>query len=181
MAKKTILAWHFLTDDCRLRGGDKKVRPGMVLTHSSREPLIPCDRGLHASVRLIDALQYAPGAMLCRVKCGGEIIHHGDPPDKLVCRRREVVWMLDATWYLHEFACLVAEKTLTTEKIEDERSWNAIEVKRRWLNGKASDEELAAAWDAARAAAWAAARDVARAAQNTLLENLINSAPWSKR
>jgi hypothetical protein len=73
---------------------------------------------------------------------------------------------------LHEFACQVAENALLKERERGrephEASWKAIEVKRAWLEGKATDEELAAARAAARDAAWdaarAAARDAARAA-----------------
>ncbi len=47
----------------------------------------------------------------------------------------------------------------------DERSINALDVAERFANGNATQEELAAArdaaWAAARAAAWAAARDAA--------------------
>ncbi|MDE2107384.1 MAG: hypothetical protein KGL39_59865 [Patescibacteria group bacterium] len=43
----------------------------------------------------------------------------------------------------------------------DERSLNALVVARKHADGKATDEELAAAWDAAWAAAWAAAMDAA--------------------
>jgi hypothetical protein len=52
----------------------------------------------------------------------------------------------------------------------DARSWAAIRVKRQWLQGEATDEELGAVWSAARAAAaaapkpWEAAEAAARAA-----------------
>lgn len=85
---------------------------------------------------------------------------------------------------LHEFACRCAEDALSRIDNPDPRSINAIAVKRRWIAGEATDEELAAAraaaetaadaaartdtraaaW-AARAAAWAAAWDAARAAR----------------
>ncbi|MCP4640231.1 MAG: hypothetical protein GY851_07360 [bacterium] len=84
---------------------------------------------------------------------------------------------------LHEFACWCAEEALKLV-VPDPRSVRAIEVKRLWIAGRATDGELAAAraaawaaardaagaaawaaaWAAARAAAWAAARDAARAA-----------------
>jgi hypothetical protein len=32
-----------------------------------------CVTGLHASKRIIDALQYAPGNTICRVECRGKI------------------------------------------------------------------------------------------------------------
>jgi hypothetical protein len=35
-------------------------------------------RGLHASVRISDALQFAPGPTICRVECSGKIIHESD-------------------------------------------------------------------------------------------------------
>ena len=85
---------------------------------------------------------------------------------------------------LHEFACRCEEDALSRIDNPDPRSINAIAVKRRWIAGEATDEELAAAraaaetaadaaartdtraaaW-AARAAAWAAAWDAARAAR----------------
>ena len=43
----------------------------------------------------------------------------------------------------------------------DERSLNALDVAERYADGLANNEELDAAWDAARAAAWDAARDAA--------------------
>jgi hypothetical protein len=46
----------------------------------------------------------------------------------------------------------------------DARSLAALDVAQRHANGDASDQELAAAWDAARAAARDAARDAARGA-----------------
>ncbi len=69
---------------------------------------------------------------------------------------------------LHEFACREAHSALMRERRAgrepDERLWNAISVKRRWLRGQATDDDLAAAWDAAGEAAWDAAWDAAGAA-----------------
>jgi hypothetical protein len=68
----------------------------------------------------------------------------------------------------HLYACDVAERALVAEREAgrepDERSWAAIEAKRAWLDGKITDEELAAAREAARGAAWAAAWEAARRA-----------------
>ncbi len=159
-----MLAWHFLNDEGTLRRGGLKVTPGLTLR--MRGKLVMCERGFHASVKSIDALQYAPGSMLCRVKLGGEII---EDTDKVVASERTVLWMADATNTLHEFACWCAENALNLirEKGQelDPRSWGAIEAKRKWLRGEITDEELdaarGAAWDAARGAAWDAARGAA--------------------
>lgn len=65
---------------------------------------------------------------------------------------------------LHEFACRCAEDALSRIDNPDPRSINAIAVKRRWIAGEATDEELAAARAAAETAADAAARTDTRAA-----------------
>ena len=166
-----LLAWHFIAGDKTLRfkhNGKKlaKVRKGQRLTVDP--PLTMCSRGLHASVRPLDALQYSPETALlaiCRVELSGEIIHESD---KVCAQHRRVIALADCTKTMHEFACWCAEQALEGERKAgcepDKRLWRAVEVKRLWLRGKASDDELAAARAAARAAAWAAAWDAARAA-----------------
>lgn len=62
---------------------------------------------------------------------------------------------------LHEFACRCAEQALSLVDNPDPRSVAAIAAKRAWLKGDINDEQLAAAWAAARDAAWGAARDAA--------------------
>ena len=63
---------------------------------------------------------------------------------------------------LYEFALLCAEHALTIAKVTDERCWNVIKVKRAWMHGEASDDELDTAWAAARDAEWVVARVLAR-------------------
>jgi hypothetical protein len=162
-------AWHFLSEDRRLRYEDKTlVTPGLKLSVDDTK-LELCEYGLHASKRAIDALQYAPGPIICRVRVSGKILEDGD---KVCAAEREVIWMADATGELHEFGCWAAEQALYLMRSKgdepDKRSWAAIEAKRAWLRGEITDQDLdaarAAAWDAARAAAWAAAGDAARTA-----------------
>jgi hypothetical protein len=157
-----MYAWHFVNKERTLRDGNT-VAAGWV--YEIEPPLVMCKWGLHAGQRIIDALQYAPGPILCRVRLSGQILRD---PDKVVAQRREVLWMLDASNLLHECACQFAERALTRlqeagDKV-DPRSWDAIAAKRKWVAGDIDNEQLAAARAAARAAAWDAARGAARAA-----------------
>ena len=68
---------------------------------------------------------------------------------------------------LHMLAVEFARAALMREREAgrepDDRSWRALDVKLAWLDGRASNEELEAARDAADAAAKAAARAASRA------------------
>ena len=186
-----MLAWHFIGEDKRLGNGDGRlVEVGQTL-ECEGEPAL-CSNGMHGSARLIDALKYASGPIVCRVEIEGDVIE-GD--DKLCGRRRTVLWMLDATRLLHEFACQSAEDALALVEQPDERSVAGIAAKRAWLDGKITDKKLdsawaaawdasqnvawvasaaaLAAWDASRSAAWAAVRDAVEAAAEA-----ARSASW---
>ena len=65
---------------------------------------------------------------------------------------------------LHEFACVCAEYALTLVNNPDPRTIKVIEVKRAWLRGEATDEELAAARATSRTA-WAARASASSAAR----------------
>ena len=91
---------------------------------------------------------------------------------------------------LHEFACRCAEDALSRIDNPDPRSINAIVVKRRWIAGEATDEELAAAeaaaWvartsaqDAAEAAAWVARTSAQDAVEAATLA--ARTATWAAR
>jgi hypothetical protein len=177
------LAWHFLSDDGKTRDGIK-VTPGQTL--QVEPPLRMCEHGLHASVRAIDALRYAPGAIVCRVEVSGDVLFDYD---KCAGSKRKVIWMADATRALHEFACRIAEGVLNN--MQDERSRNAIAVKRKWVDCNATDDELRAArialWedteedaylDIARANARANARATARAATANAAWEAARDAAW---
>ena len=176
-------AWHFLKNDMTGRCGNEPAwKDGQKRTVEG--DLVMCQHGYHASKRLIDALEYARGSTICRVEVSRERLKD---TDKVCARWRRLLWHLPAEVgerILHEFACWCAEQALKRERKAgrepDPRSWQAIETKRKWLRGEASDQELYAARDAARAAArdaaWAAARDAARAAQNRKLTRMIMAA-----
>ena len=175
-----MLAWHFLKEDCKLQfEPHTEVIHGLEL--EAKLPLVMSNNGLHASKRIIDALDYAPGPVVCRVELSGEML---EDDDKICAQKRIVLWMYNASKVLHEFACVEAEQDLMREREAgrepDESSWQAIEVKRKWLRGEATDDELAATGAAARAAAraaawaaWAAARAAARKEQIALLREMI--------
>ena len=95
-----------------------------------------------------------------------------DAKDKLWAVLREE--LIDAR-ILHEFACWCAEDALSHVENADERSWNAIKVKRAWLRGEASDAELAAA----EATAWSAAKAAAVAAARAAAEDAAEDAAWA--
>jgi len=160
-AKETI-AWHF-TDGWNLRDG-QLLKIGKTYKHAGDLKL--CYSGYHASPRLIDALKFAPGSVLSVVECGGNLVRD---TDKIACTERRVLYAEDVNTSLHAFACEVALHGLCEFEVTDDRSYAAIDTKLAWLDGDASDKELAAARDAAGAAAWdaalAAARDAAEAAR----------------
>lgn len=66
--KQRILGWHFLRSDKKLSHGGTLVEAGYIYSEDSPEIKI-CQSGLHASRRALDALTYAPGPIICRVKC----------------------------------------------------------------------------------------------------------------
>jgi hypothetical protein len=149
--RKKNLAWHFVGET--LRDGRPVPADGEWLEHKGE--LILCKSGLHWSREPFDALQYAPGSVLCLVEVGGNIFEAGD---KGVSSRRKIVARMDAAELLRYFARMQALSVIHL----DEDLCNSEYVCDYLMTG---DESLMdAAWNAARAAASAAARDAARAA-----------------
>lgn len=162
MSEKHVRAWHFCADG-KLRDGQKVV---VGKTYTVKGPLVMCKHGLHWSRRIIDALQYAPGDTICLVEAWGDV---QEQEDKGVSRHRKVIVMVNGKKLLRLFACDYAEEALTRFKIRDKRSWKAVEMARKYANGKATKKEVSAAWsavckapwNAARTAVWSAARSAA--------------------
>jgi hypothetical protein len=181
------LYWHFLPDDGYLRFGTKekvKVKHTLMLPPDTK--LIPCKIGFHASKRALDALQYSPGSIICRVTLHGEKIPHGNPIDKYCAHGRTVLQMANAEEVLRIFARKCALSVI--------HLWNAPQIVIDYLN--TGDEKLrdaawtaagavawtvawTAAWTAARTAAWAAARDAARAAAGAAAWTAARTAAWA--
>ena len=114
---KRILGWHFCNEDMLLGYGDgRKIVDGKTLSVKGTPVL--CDHGLHASKKLIDALYFAQGSILCRVEVWGNLKVDND---KLVGTHRKCLWHLDISNLLHEFACRCTEDVLESAGIGDER------------------------------------------------------------
>ena len=177
MIPEKILGWHFCPADMKLmdHGNNSRAEICVGKTNTVRGPLILCERGLHASESVLDALQYANSSMLCRVESSGQIAR-GD--DKYCSTRRKVLAVRDIAPILHEFACHVAEDVLTKANITDAQPWAAIAAKRAWLRGEITDVELLAAGDAARDAARAVAQ-AARDAAWTATRYAAREAAWA--
>ena len=162
-----MLGWHFLKDDGAMQwpcGRVLKPKVGQTLTRDP-DKLELCVYGLHASVRLIDALQYAPGALLCRVELGGKILRD---TDKVVASERTVLSMFDATRTLHEFAVWCAREALAQVKDPDKQRPTQRLARHPWPFLQAMPLSHRARWDAARAAS--------RDAQNKKLTKMVTAA-----
>jgi len=132
-----VIAYHFTGDT--LRDGRPIPPIGETLVHDG--PVEICVSGLHASECPFDALRYAPGPMLHRVKCEGI---EERQTDKLVCRRRTIIASADASFMLRRFA---ADQALSVAHL-----WDMPEIVRGYLT-TLDGSKREAAWDAARAAA----------------------------
>ena len=151
--------WHFSNLDKKLGYGDgREIVAGKTLAVPG--PIVLCEKGLHASERLIDALTYAPGAYVWAVELSGEVVHGND---KTCATKRKAIWGYDATEVLRAFARRVALDTVT--KYWDEKSLGAfplvsidyLKTGKESLRSAAGDAAWAArAGDAAWSAAWAA-------------------------
>jgi len=172
---RPIMAWHFLPDTGRTRYDNKLVVIGKQMRFNGS--LVMCDAGLHASRLAIDALQYAPGNIVCRVAISGTII---EDKKKMCASRRTVLAMADATATLHEFACRCAESALHHIPERQRDVFIAsISAKRAWLRGEIDNQALAAELDAAKYAATSAAMSAAMVAAKAAAKDAARSAAWN--
>lgn len=125
--------------------------------------IVICAHGYHASRTAWDALQFAPGPVLCLV----EVEPVEERADKLASRSRRLIKAVNVERELREFVADCAERVLHFYEEAypgDQRPRAAIATARAYAKGEATDEGLDAARAAAGAAAWDAARAAARAA-----------------
>ena len=162
MTSQFIDAWWFEPADGRLQFDDGR-KPIKGRTHKVKCDPVLCESGLHASVRLIDALQYATSDVVWRAQLGGTIVHGND---KCAATERKYIHRIDIEAELFQFSRWSALQVI--------HLWDAPAVVREFLE-TGNDALRAAARDAAGDVAWAAARDAAWAAQNIELEQLVIS------
>ncbi len=155
-APETVLGWWFCAEDRLPHGDGRPVVLGETLKVEGK--IIPCERGLHASADPFDALQYANGAILYRVRLSGTIIAHGG--DKHVASERTALARRDATDMLRLFARRQALSVI--------HLWDAPAIVREYL--ETGDESKRAD---ARDAAWDATWDAARQMFNEMVAELF--------
>jgi cell division septum initiation protein DivIVA len=157
---ESIECWHFASADRRLGYEDGRLIEVGAIHKVDVTPKC-CVAGLHGSIRAIDALDYAAGPIISRVRIWGLI---NKKNDKLCGQAREYLAVDDATEELFGFARWCALQVI--------HLWDAPQVMRQYLEtgdesirAIACDAARAAAWDAETAlyAAWDAARAAARA------------------
>ena len=145
--------WWFSGKDHKLGYGDGR-EAAIGVTHAVAGPIELCEKGLHASPRALDALQYASGPCAWLVGLGGSIL---DGDDKSCATERTyIAGGSDATEVLRAFARRVA--------LDVAHLWSMPEIVRDYL--ETGDESMRSAASAAATsdAAWDAANAVASAA-----------------
>jgi hypothetical protein len=141
------LGWHWLNTDKKLQFGTYYdtivVEPGVTLKNPKwygvNRDIRLCECGYHASKKVLDALVYAPGPIVCRVKLGGRIIE-GD--DKAVAEERTCLWMAGATNVLYEFTYEVGNLALSLKGISNRCFVDTIMAKRRYVKGEINWADL---------------------------------------
>ena len=130
--------------------------------------LVMCENGYHACRR--DDVIWWFDAELWEIEARGDYLTRDGHESKVCCRSVRLVRRVEA-WDERTqrlLACDYAEHVLPifeNARPNDDRVRNCVAVSRLYVDGQATDEELAAAYAAADAAA-AAARDAARDARD---------------
>lgn len=154
--------FHFLQADMTTDSGDEAPwEIGEKRTIADPSKIVLCEYGYHSSPSLWDALPYACGPMACLVEISKPIAVDDEANRrKAVSASRKLIKAVNIDRELRLFACDCAERVLHIYERDNtsKAPRQAIEVARRFANGKATKKELDAAGDAAGDAAWDAAR-----------------------
>ncbi len=146
-----VRAWHWCGENMRTRYTDRRIVVGKTLT--VKGPPLLCSRGLHASKNILDALQYAPGPILCRVELSGEIVTGSD---KLAATKRKVLWCMDATPILRQWIKECVARCSHLDCTDARRA--RIQLYPIWRVSVAAKDSASAAEDFEKERAWQRAR-----------------------
>ncbi len=172
--KDAIQAWWFSGGTTLPHGDGREIRVG--LTHSVKGQIVACKHGLHGSENSLDALKYAPGAIVWRTRHWGTVKRDDD---KICSTYREyVAGGVDASDILRVFARWCALQVY--DKIA---KYDTDGIIKRWLEtgdltirDAARDAALSAARYAARDAASSAALSAATSAARDAARDAASSA-----
>ena len=164
MADQADIAWHFTGD--KLRDGSPIPPIGHTLVHTGVIEM--CVSGYHWSRTPFQALSYAPGPLLHKVRVSGTIMEKDG--DKGVSSERTIIATIDATQLLRRFA---ADQALSVAHL-----WPMPDVVREYLVDL-DEAKRSAAWSAARSAAGSAAESAAWSAARSDAWSAAGSAAWS--
>ena len=157
--------WHIAENSGLLGHGDERlIVVGETLTVAG--PIFMCGHGLHACARLLDALAYANGTVICEVILGADAYTEDD---KSVSSSRTCIAMTTpevGERILRNFARWCA--------LDVAHLWDMPEDVRQYL--ETGDESVRSA---AETAAWTAARAAAEAAAEAAGEAAIRAAAWT--
>ena len=184
-----MIAYYFAPENNKLRYGDNRE---IVVGESHTVDCKPkcCERGLHASLRPIDALKYAPGNQLYIVNITGSV----DSNDDKICgtSRLYIDKIPNCGELLREFSRLVALKVMLKElpnanpvifkylRTGDIKLRSAAESAAESASWSAAESAAeSAAWSAAESAAWSAAESASRSAAWSAAWSASRSAAWS--
>ena len=178
----TKTAYHFLRSDMRAGHGNEKWKEGQERTYKGTAPIRLCEAGYHSSPTLFDALHYAPGVVACIVEISAPV---EQDESKYVSATRKLIKAVNVERELRLFACACAERALQRERDNgrepDEHSWAAITTARKFANGEATVEELAAAYAVATGSANAAASGSAHANAANAANARKAEVEWQRR
>ena len=159
--KDAIQAWWFSEGTTLPHGDGREAKIGTV--HKVTGRILACKNGLHGSENPLDALKYAPGAMVWKTRHWGTV--HREK-DKLCSTYREyVAGGVDASATLRAFARWCALQVYT-ELAEYDKDG----IIKRWI--ETGDESIRSA---AESAAWLAAELAAGSAQGKKLVELLEA------
>ena len=164
-------AWYFSEESRKLRYGDgRDIAIG--IEHTAKGYPEPCENGLHGSVKILDALQYAPGPIVWQVELSGRV---KKADDKIAATRRKyIAGGIDISDILRLFARKQALSVVDR--------WDCPVIVRQWLetgNESIRSAAYSAAYSAASSAANFAAYSAAYFAAYSALSSAASSAAYS--